>query len=239
MFLATVFDTIFWIYFIAAVGPAIALMVVIYNQDKVEHEPFPLLMKLIGGGFLAAIPAMILETIGEPLLTNFIDPGSPLYSVVLAFLVVALAEEGSKFFFLRLFSWRSPAFDYRFDGIVYAVFISLGFAALENVEYVVGYGLSIAPMRALLAIPGHFSFAVFMGYFYGRAKLWEDVGNHTKSVMAQWAAVLSAVFFHGFYDACAMSQTVAASIVFLIYVVVIDVIVFRLVKHESAMDEPV
>ena len=78
MFLATVLDTIFWIFFIASVGPAIALMVVIYNQDKVEHEPFPLLMKLVGGGCLAAIPAMILESIGEPLLTKFIDPGSPL-----------------------------------------------------------------------------------------------------------------------------------------------------------------
>ncbi len=214
MFLATVLDTIFWIFFIASVGPAIALMVVIYNQDKVEHEPFPLLMKLVGGGCLAAIPAMILESIGEPLLTKFIDPGSPL-------------------------SWRSPYFDYRFDGIVYAVFVSLGFAALENVEYVTGYGLSVAPTRALLAIPGHFGFAVFMGYFYGRAKLWEDAGNHKRSVADQWAAVLSAVFFHGFYDACAMSKSAAAGVLFLVYVVVVDVIVFLLVRHESSTDEPV
>ena len=225
MFLATVLDTIFWIFFIASVGPAIALMVVIYNQDKVEHEPFPLLMKLVGGGCLAAIPAMILESIGEPLLTKFIDPGSPLYSVVLAFLIVAVAEEGSKFFFLRKFSWRSPYFDYRFDGIVY--------------EYVTGYGLSVAPTRALLAIPGHFGFAVFMGYFYGRAKLWEDAGNHKRSVADQWAAVLSAVFFHGFYDACAMSKSAAAGVLFLVYVVVVDVIVFLLVRHESSTDEPV
>ncbi len=209
MFLATVLDTIFWIFFIASVGPAIALMVVIYNQDKVEHEPFPLLMKLVGGGCLAAIPAMILESIGEPLLTKFIDPGSPLYSVVLAFLIVAVA------------------------------FVSLGFAALENVEYVTGYGLSVAPTRALLAIPGHFGFAVFMGYFYGRAKLWEDAGNHKRSVADQWAAVLSAVFFHGFYDACAMSKSAAAGVLFLVYVVVVDVIVFLLVRHESSTDEPV
>lgn len=239
MFLATLFDTIFWIYFIATVGPAIALMAVIYNQDKVEREPLPLLMKLIGGGCLATIPAMILESVGEPLLTKFIDPGSPLYSVVLAFLVVAVAEEGSKFFFLRKFSWRSPYFDYRFDGIVYAVFVSLGFAALENIEYVAGYGLSVAPSRALLAIPGHFGFAVFMGYFYGRAKLWEDAGHHARSVAEQWAAVLSAVFFHGFYDACAMSKQTEAGVIFLIYVVAVDLIVFRLVKHESATDEPV
>ena len=136
-------------------------------------------------------------------------------------------------------SWRSPYFDYRFDGIVYAVFVSLGFAALENVEYVTGYGLSVAPTRALLAIPGHFGFAVFMGYFYGRAKLWEDAGNHKRSVADQWAAVLSAVFFHGFYDACAMSKSAAAGVLFLVYVVVVDVIVFLLVRHESSTDEPV
>lgn len=239
MYLLPVLSPILVFYFIVTVGPAIVLMVTIYRQDKVEKEPLPLLMKLALGGCLATIPAMILETIGEPLLGECIDEGSPLYSVVLAFLVVGVAEEGSKYFFLKRFSWRDSNFNYRFDGIVYAVFTSLGFAALENIEYVTGYGLSVAPFRALLAIPGHMSFAVFMGYFYGRAKLWEDAGYHGRSVAEQWAAVLSAVFFHGFYDACAMSESTEADLIFLAYVIVVDIVVYRLVKHESNTDEPV
>lgn len=79
--------------------------------------------------------------------------------------------------FLHARTWRNPNFNYRFDGIVYAVFVSLGFAAFENIQYVLHYGLSVALPRAIFAVPGHMSFAVFMGLFYGRAKLYEAWGD--------------------------------------------------------------
>ena len=82
---------------------------------------------------------------------------------ILTAIFVGLIEEGSKFFFLYRFTWKDKAFNYRFDGIVYAVFVSLGFAALENVFYVFNYGTGVALQRALLTIPGHMSFAVYMG----------------------------------------------------------------------------
>ncbi len=94
----------------------------------------------------------------------------PAYTILLAFLVVAVVEEGTKFVFLKLRTWRDPNFNFRFDGIVYAVFVSLGFAAFENINYVLGYGLTVALPRAVLAIPAHMGFAVFMGLFYGRGK---------------------------------------------------------------------
>ena len=65
------------------------------------------------------------------------------------------------------FSWRNPNFNYLFDAVVYAVFVSLGFAAFENIKYVFTYGLSVALTRAVTAVPGHLSFSVFMGIFYG------------------------------------------------------------------------
>lgn len=66
------------------------------------------------------------------------------WGILLAFLVVAVVEEGTKFFFLHQKTWHSPYFNYRYDAIVYAVFVSLGFAAFENVKYIFNYGLSVA-----------------------------------------------------------------------------------------------
>ncbi|MDD2354684.1 MAG: PrsW family glutamic-type intramembrane protease [Lachnospiraceae bacterium] len=231
--------TILTIYMIAAVGPAIALLIYVYRQDKVEQEPIGLVGNLMFKGVLAALCSIVLESIGEAILPNFISEDNPAYSIVLAFIVVAVVEEGTKFFFLQRRTWNDPNFNYRFDGIVYAVSVSLGFAAFENIEYVFGYGLPVAPARALLAIPGHMGFAVFMGVFYGRAKLWSDAGYRGKATFNKWMAYLSAVFFHGFYDSCAMIGNKLATVLFIVFVIVMYIVVFNLVKHESLTDEPV
>ena len=164
---------------------------------------------------------------------------SPAYTIVLAFLVVAVAEEGTKFLLLKLRTWKDPNFNFRFDGIVYAVFISLGFAAFENVQYVFNYGLSVAMPRALLAIPGHMGFAVFMGLFYGRAKICANRGDGVGRFLNMLAGYLSAVLLHGFYDSCAMLGSVAATVLFAVFVAVMYIAVIRTVKKESATDRPV
>ena len=161
------------IYILAAVLPAAFLMVYIYRKDKIEKEPRPILVSLLFLGVAAALVSIVLEYLGRNALTRLVDPSSPAYTILMAFVVVAAVEEGTKFIFLKARTWHNPNFNYRFDGIVYAVFISLGFAAFENISYVFGYGLSIALTRAVLAIPGHMGFAVFMGLFYGRARMHE------------------------------------------------------------------
>ena len=227
------------IYVLAAILPAAFLMRYIYRQDRVEKEPPGLLASLIFMGILAALASIALETVGEILLNALVDPHSPWYTILLAFLVVAAVEEGAKFFFLKRRTWRDSNFNYRFDGVVYAVFVSLGFAAFENVKYVISYGLSVALPRAVLAIPGHMGFAVFMGVFYGRAKLCENWGDWPGRRFNLAIGYLAAVFLHGFYDACAMSGTGRATIAFVIFVVVMYVVVFRLIRREAATDTPV
>ena len=224
------------VYILSAVLPACFLLRYVYRHDTVEKEPLSLLLLLLGAGCLAALCSAVLEGIAERLLSILVAPSDPVYTILLAFLVVAVIEEGTKLFFLKLRSWRHPAFNYRFDGVVYAVFVSLGFAALENIQYVVNYGLSVALPRALLAIPGHASFAVFMGVYYGRAKLLENLGNYGGSRRCLRKAYLFAVFLHGFYDACAMTGTAQASAVFLLFVVLMFAAAFRTLKRESATD---
>ena len=227
------------IYILAAVLPAIILLRYIYRTDTVEKEPPMLLALLLVMGVVAALCSGILEVLGETVLNALVDPGSPAYTILLAFLVVAIVEEGMKFLLLKKCTWYHPAFNYRFDGIVYAVFVSLGFAAFENIQYVLHYGLSVALPRALLAVPGHMSFSVFMGVFYGRAKLCEAYGYRRGVKRNLLTGYLIAVFLHGFYDSCAMIGSARSTLVFLVFVALMYWRVFRLVKRESASDVPV
>ena len=235
----TFFEGILWIYFIAAVLPAVILLVLVYRQDKVEQEPLPLVFSLLKYGVLAAVCSFIPELIGESILPNFIDETSANYSIVLAFLVVAVVEEGFKFLFLYKRTWNDPNFNCRFDGIVYAVCVSLGFAAIENLEYVLGYGLAVAPTRALLAIPGHMSFSVFMGVFYGHARLKADQGETAKSKISLIFSYLSAVLLHGFYDSCAMINSSTSNLYFIIFIIIMYVSVFLVIRHESKHDQAI
>ena len=227
------------IYVLAAVLPAVFLLRYIYRKDTVEPEPPLLLIRLLFMGVIAALISIVLESLGESILNALVDPGSPWYTVLLAFFVVAVVEEGTKFFFLKRRTWYDPNFNYRFDGVVYAVFVSLGFAAFENILYVFSYGLSVALPRALLSIPGHMSFAVVMGVFYSRARHRAHYGEEAKCQADLWAAWLVPVLLHGFYDACAMSGSTWSTPVFLLFVLVTYTAVFRLIKKESAQDAPV
>lgn len=227
------------VYILAAVLPAAFLLRYIYRHDTIEKEPPGLLLSLLVMGVAAALGAGVLEGLGQGVLNMLVDPGSPVYTVILAFLVVALVEEGLKFLLLKRRTWRNPNFNYRFDGIVYAVFVSLGFAAFENVQYVLHYGLSVALPRAVFAVPGHMSFAVCMGLFYGRAKLYEDRGDPVGARRELWVGYLSAVLLHGFYDACAMIGGPLATGLFVVFVILMYRRVYRLLKRESATDCPV
>ena len=224
---------------LAAVVPAIFLMRYVYRQDGIEKEPPWLLRDLVFGGVLAALVSIVLEFLGETILNALVDQSNPKYVVLLAFLVVGVVEEGSKFFFLYRRTWHDPNFNYRFDAIIYAVFVSLGFAAFENVKYIFNYGLSVALPRAVLAIPGHMGFAVFLGIFYGRAKLCYDCGNRSGCRLNLVLGYAAAVFLHGVYDTCCMSGTTKSTVIVVLFVIAMDFAVYRLIRHEARTDAPV
>ena len=112
------------IYIAAAILPAILLMRYVYQQDSIEKEPPQLLISLAWHGVLAALVSIVLEMIAQSILNVTLDQNDPRYQYVLAFLCVAVIEEGTKFFFLYRRTWHDPNFNFRFDGIVYAVFVS-------------------------------------------------------------------------------------------------------------------
>lgn len=178
---------------IASITPVLIFLYLIVKKDK-NKEPIGLLAKCFFGGFLSVIIALIIDVPMMKIGTAF---QSPLFkSFYDAFFEAAIPEEFAKFIILYWIIWKSKFFDEHYDGIIYAVFVSLGFALVENIMYVSEHGIGIAFMRAILAVPGHGLFAVAMGYFLSLAKF-------NKQTNVQKYLVLSLVVpmgLHGTYD---------------------------------------
>ena len=129
---------------LAALVPAVILFVRIYQLDRIEKEPRRLLGILLLSGALLALPAAGIQLLASRTLGSALNRRSAAYLLLDNFLVVAVSEEVCKIVPVRLAAWKHPAFDYRFDAVVYCVFSALGFAALENILYVAEYGFAVA-----------------------------------------------------------------------------------------------
>ena len=187
----------------AAILPAALLWLYIWKKD-VQPEPTNWLVKAVLYGVGICIPVAFVEMIIEKALFGG-DPTTLFGTTMQAFFVAALPEEGFKLLALWLVLRNNPFFDEHYDGIVYAVCVGLGFAAVENVFYVIGAEgdwLGVATARALLAVPGHYAFAVLMGYYYSVYHFVDRSPQTAASIL------LVPVVGHGIYDALALSGTV-------------------------------
>ncbi len=221
----------------AAVIPAGFLLWKIYQLDRLEREPPVLLLSLIVLGMLSTVFAALGEELGARLLDALFPDGGRVYELLLFFGVVGLSEEGSKYLLLRLRTWRHPAFNCEFDGVVYAVFVSLGFALWENIGYVLSYGLNVAVARAVTAVPGHASFGVMMGVWYGMAKRLALDGREKAARHARRLALLLPLLLHGLYDYLVMSgdgDVLAAP--FLLFTALLFFVSYRLAVRAARRD---
>ena len=220
----------------AAVLPAIYLLYKIYQADRVEKEPTGLLFSLAVCGIAATFLAMIAEMFGSVVAGLLFWEGSVIYNFLFYFFVVALSEEGFKYLLLKWRTWNSPHFNCRFDGVVYAVFVSLGFALWENISYVALYGLDVALLRAVTAVPGHACFGVFMGVWYGLAKKYERFGDAEKAKRYRKLAVLCPILLHGTYDFIASMEAAYFTLIFIVFIAVMFWISLRMVKQQAHHD---
>ena len=168
-------------------------MFLIYNKDSIK-EPWGMLMKCFFGGFLSVIITFIIVRFVSPIGTGFSSHFAR--SFFDAFFQAAFPEEISKLIILYWLVWKHKDFDQHFDGIIYAVFVSMGFALVENLMYVYEGGLNVALIRAVLAVPGHGFFGVAMGYYFSLAKF--HTGPKKNEFMAK--CLLVPVILHGLYD---------------------------------------
>ena len=222
----------------AAVVPAVFLMVKVYQADRLEKEPIGMLIGLLFLGIISTSLAGITEELGSIALANLFPNGGLISDALLYFIVVALSEEGFKYLLLKVRTWKSPHFNCQFDGVVYAVFVSLGFALWENIAYVLRFGFGTAVARAVTAVPGHACFGVFMGVWYGVAKRYELAGYMEESAHARKMALWIPILLHGVYDFTASMQNDIMSIIFLIFVGWMFRTALKLVRKVSAEDSP-
>ncbi len=197
---------------IVSLAPVVIILVYIYVRDKYEKEPVSLLLKSLGLGALIVIPVVFTESLLSAIMPYFNETATAFYD---AFVVAAFTEEVFKFLVLYFLIRKNKEFNERFDGIVYAVFISLGFAAVENVLYVYEGGLDVGLMRAFTAVPAHALFGVSMGYYFALSKFeTEDTG------LNMFKALAVPIVLHGIYDFILMTghpYLLFAFIPFLIY----------------------
>ena len=222
---------------LAAVLPAAYLMFRVYKSDRLEPEPPRLVIGLVLLGMISTALAGTAEQLGDWVLSYVAPEGSLAYNALFYFLIVGPAEEGFKYAVLRWRTWRSPEFNCQYDGVVFAVFVSLGFALWENIGYVLMFGMQTAVARALTAVPGHACFGVFMGVWYGIAKRWELYGDPARSKRARRLCVLVPAALHGCYDFIASLESEGFVALFLVFVIAMFLTALRIVRRLSARDQ--
>ena len=220
---------------VAALVPAIVLIAYVYKMDRVEKEPRGLLIRLFLLGALSTLPALIVEIVLDLVLVQVVEPETFFYHLISSFVIVAGAEEFWKRVMTKT-AWKHPAFNYRFDAVVYAVTAAMGFAALENILYVADSGFSLAVTRATTAVPSHAVDGAFMGFFLGEAKLCERRGDLQGKKKNMRLSLLVPMLCHGFYDFCLFRGTIISMLLFVVFVIAIDVAVILHIEKISRED---
>ena len=254
------------ILLIAAVLPAIILCIYVFKKDRVEKEPIPLLLKLLFFGVLSCFPVFIISDpityIVDTIFSNvyYTDGEYIYYTSEIArlaytaadnFICIALVEELCKFVFLFLGTRKNKNFNCLFDGIIYSVFVSLGFALFENILYVFNGGIMVALLRAVLSVPGHMFFGVFMGYYYSLWHISEKAIKMERSYVEEgllpktapitskqflYKSLLAPILAHGAYDFCCSLDSAFMTLVFIVLEIFLYVHCFGKIKAMSKYD---
>jgi len=172
----------------AAISPAIAIMTFIYLSKRIELEPLPLIIRMFIIGIIMVFPLMFIQYAFEA-------EGVFQTPLLRSFFLAGLMEEFFKWFFLLFVAYRHSDFDHHYDGIIYGVAISLGFATIENIIYIFSNGIEIALLRAIFPVSSHALFGIIMGFYMGKAKFASKKQNLCLSL-----ALLIPVGFHTLYD---------------------------------------
>lgn len=185
---------------IAAVAPGVALLYSIYEKDKRCPEPIGQIARGFFYGVASAVFALVLELF-PALLPTFVE--IPIISQLFsAFIGAAIPEELAKLFMLWLLLRNNKYFDEHLDGIVYAISIAMGFASFENLLYLYSTEewVSTGIARGLVSVPGHYGFAILMGYYYSLYHFHKN----SSSQKLKWMIIVSPVIAHGVFDALLM-----------------------------------
>lgn len=216
---------------LTALLPVAILVFYICRKDSASPEPAGQLLKAFFYGVLSVLVSLCISMPWESLGLFSSEATTVAGSIAAAFFGAAIPEEIAKFFMLWLLLRNNPYFDEKMDGIVYAVCVSLGFAALENLMYLFSNAesyLSVGISRAIFAVPGHFCFGILMGYYYSLAAFYPKSPGINKALV-----LLAPILAHGIYDSILFVIDVTPAISSILMVVFL-VFCHRMWKYGSA-----
>ncbi|MGE6258860.1 glutamic-type intramembrane protease PrsW [Heyndrickxia sporothermodurans] len=180
----------------AGIAPGLALLSYFYLRDQYEYEPILSVFKAFLFGAFLTFPIMFIQHV---LTTEHVFQGH----VSNAFINIALLEEFFKWFILFFAVYQHEDFNEPYDGIVYGASVSLGFATVENILYLLADGVGTAFGRALLPVSSHALFGVIMGYYLGKAKF----STNKKIKRTLFFSFIVPLLLHGFYDYILLAKT--------------------------------
>ena len=232
-----------FLVFIALI-PVIVISTILIVRDK-EREPIKTLVKYFALGLLSVVIANVFYTVVR------VDP-NPNKSFIEVFLIVffgiSVIEELSKWISVKIGMIKDLEFNNLYDGIVFAVIVSLGFAGVENILYVLNSVLDessnfymVAAFRAFLAVPGHAIYGLFMGLFLEKAKICKLNDDEFGNIIYQGLSLFVPMLFHTIYDSLLIYNTgnhpdsvvITMLIIFLVYVVIINIVAIILLIVSS------
>lgn len=197
-----------------ALAPAAALLIYIYQKDRYDREPPALLLKLFTLGALSVIPVYFAEKV--LLLFNIF--GGILSAAYISFIVAGFTEEYFKRLVVLKIACKNKNYNEKLDGIVYCVFSALGFAAVENLMYILlgqGNYLFTGVSRGVFAVPAHMLFGVTMGYYISLSKF--SLSGHEQKLYLKKSLYVPVVL-HGIYDFILLSGFSYLLVIFIPFV---------------------
>jgi len=189
-----------------SLAPVLIIALYVYSRDKYEKEPLAILLRALMAGVAIVLPVVLVERF---LSSAASETEGLAYVAYTAFIVAGLTEEAFKYIVFLLFFWNNRNFNEKFDGIVYAVYIALGFAAIENLLYVFTGGVGVGMIRAITAVPAHALFGIVMGFYLSKARFSENYRS-----LFLFLAFFMPFVFHGIYDFLLMSQSPVMLVIF-------------------------
>ena len=216
---------------IISILPVYIVLLYVYNKD-IHKEPSNLLKKLFFKGILICIPAAFIEFSLEPLFGD-VENMNLIHLFIYVLIDIALVEELTKWFVVYKNTYHHIEFDEIYDAIVYAVFVSLGFACFENIFYVLESGFGVGIFRAITAIPGHASDAIIMGNYLGLAKLNDVNKNNKLRNRYLLLSIIMPTIAHAIYDYCLYTGRIIFVIIFIIFIIFIYIYSIKKIKNVS------
>lgn len=221
--------------------PSLILLWYVYIKDKVEKEPFYLLLLLFLGGIIACTISILLSILSKQYICflNSAYTDMNIFQIIFKVLfTIVIIEEGSKWIINYITIWRNKNFKHIYDPIVYCTFVAIGFATLENIIYGItfsSHGIAPIIMRGFISVPSHAVFGIFMGYYLGISKNALMYNKIKQSRKYRLLSILVPIYLHLVYDLFLVKKNFIMYSLFIIYIIVIYIMAYQRIKRLSSI----